>query len=275
MFITRKSYKLLCHKVLVTYFILFYLFSPSLLANQTMTACGHHDYAPWNWQSNNKIIGVCAEIAQTLFKQQNIHIDLTYVGPWPRCLKNIEAQKVDINICSFINKNRQTYTDSTQNPMSKIEQAIFIARDKPFVFNQMQDLVNKRIAIVHGVSIGQEFDDFIKNNHNHTYQVSTYKQAFHMLKLGRIDAVPMARHSGRLLLKELKLNDEIVDLPTPLLTGNLYISMAKSPLSTAVLSKIEQALLKPEHDKWVKDLIAKYSKIYHAEKTSSISTQGK
>jgi polar amino acid transport system substrate-binding protein len=86
--------------------ILMLIFSSSLYAQDAATACGHHDYPPWNWKKGNKIVGVCAKITETLLARLGVNIDMPYIGPWKRCQKYIETGQVDINICSFINVER-------------------------------------------------------------------------------------------------------------------------------------------------------------------------
>ncbi|MDX2480596.1 MAG: hypothetical protein QNK24_09700, partial [Desulfuromusa sp.] len=80
---SRSSLAVIHHAVLsflISLIILFALIIPGR-ANQKITACGHHDYAPWNWKSGDSIIGACAEITQELFRRVGVETDLKFVGP--------------------------------------------------------------------------------------------------------------------------------------------------------------------------------------------------
>jgi len=84
------------------------------LASSTLTACGHHDYPPWNWHADGKIVGVCAEVVSTLYQRLGLKVDLSYVGPWARCQQKVAAGEVDINICALRNEERSRYSRFTQ-----------------------------------------------------------------------------------------------------------------------------------------------------------------
>ncbi|UZE96397.1 substrate-binding periplasmic protein [Alkalimarinus alittae] len=241
-------------------FVILMFFSYATVAAD-LKACGHHDYAPWNWKKGGEIVGVCAEITKTLMGDLGLTVDLAYRGPWKRCQKNIENGWIDINICSFINENRQQYSDFVMTPVGINENAVFVAKAHQFSFETWPDLKGKTAGMVAGVSLGQRFDDFIKENLR-VQQVNEYLQIFKMLEVGRIDFVPTGRHSGKAMLRAYGLDDQLTDLPTPILYGNLYISMSKKSQYISLLPEIEKALRKKSHTVWVDGLIEKYTKIY-------------
>lgn len=72
--------------------------------------------SPWNWLSDGKIIGVCAEVVSTLYQRLGFNVDLSYVGPWARCQQKVAKGEVDINICALRNEERAHYSRFTRTP---------------------------------------------------------------------------------------------------------------------------------------------------------------
>lgn len=226
-----------------------------------LTACGHHDYAPWNWKSNNEIIGACAEVTKTLFAKLGVEVDLTFIGPWKRCQNYIASGKIDINICAFKNARREKYSVFTEVPMGVNENAVFIKKGNKISFNQWDDLQDKVAGMVLGVSIGEEFDNFLAQ-HVHIERVRTFVQNFQKLAVNRVDFIPTGRFSGKAMLHAFELSDKIVDLPHPILAGKLYISMSKKSKYLYLLPKIDKMLKNDGYNQWVDSLLEKYIHTY-------------
>jgi polar amino acid transport system substrate-binding protein len=230
-----------------------YAFSKNLIK-----ACGHHDYAPWNWLQDGKIVGVCAEIASDLYAKLGYELDLRYVGPWARCQKLIAEGKVDVNICSLKNETRQKYSVFSNVPIAHNEQAIFVRTKDSFEFSQLEDLKGKSIGIVRGVSLGNEIDEYLKK-HTRLVLVADYSSLFNMLQINRIDGLIVARESGKSYVQLNSLVDEIVDLPTALVLADLYISISKKSKFVDTLPLLQQVLESKDYRAWYQALFAKYN----------------
>ncbi len=240
------------------------ILSASISAEETLKACGHHDYAPWNWKKGNKIVGACAEITKTLFEKAGVKVDLSYVGPWKRCQHNIEQGKIDVNICAFINESRKEYSKFILTPMGFNENAVFVHKDRPFPFKDWNDLKAKRAGMVLGVSIGQKFDDFLKTN-TEIDRVPSFEANFHKLAIHRVDFIPVGRYSGIAMLHAFNLDQKIIDLPTPILSGNLYISMSKKSKFLHLLPEVEKMMKSKIYYNWVDELLNKHVQNYKAD----------
>ena len=263
---TRSTLALIHHGIIFLFFALIILVTLAIPchAEHKITACGHHDYAPWNWKSGDAIIGACAEITQELFRRVGVETDLKFVGPWQRCQTLIELGTVDVNICSFVNEKRKEYSQYIMTPMGFNENSVFVQKDKTFQFERWEDLAGKKTAMVLGVSIGQEFDEFLKSNTD-VILVSTFFQSFHMLARGRVDFIPVGRHSGLAMRDSFGLENEIVALNTPLLSGSLHISMSKKSPHLHLLPAIEQLMQDDGYYKWLDELLKKYTELYAEE----------
>lgn len=255
-------------KTLSTVFCCFLL----LLANPTcanepavLTACGHHNYPPWNWQFEDSIIGACSDITKRLLTELGVELDLSYQAPWKRCQNMLKQGKVDINLCSFMNPERQAYSDFITTPMGINEHAVFVRKDAAFQFTNWQDLSEKHVGMVLGVSIGKAFDDFLATEQNIT-RLRNYESAFQMLAKGRVDYVPFGKQSGLTLLHTLGLEDQIIALPRPLLSGNLYISMSKHSKYLHLLPEIEKRLQQPNYSNQLEQVLQRNRLLFSAQK---------
>jgi polar amino acid transport system substrate-binding protein len=90
--------------------VLLLIFSSYNYSENVIKACGHHDYARWNWLENGKIVGLCADIVTELYSRIGYKVDLHFVGPWKRCQKLVAQGEVDVNICSLKNDLRYGYS---------------------------------------------------------------------------------------------------------------------------------------------------------------------
>ena len=250
--------------------ILMSLFNAPLFSQEVASACGHHDYPPWNWSKNKKIVGVCAEVTEKLFANIGVKVDLTYIGPWKRCQKNIEASLIDINICSFMTPKRQNYSEYIATPMGYNENAIFVKKGREFQFTQWSDLNGKVGVMMRGVSIGKDFDNFLEQNIQ-VQRVNNNKQVFGLLELERADFTPYGRYAGIAFLQSLNMRQQFTILDKPVVQGKLYISMSKHSKYLHLLPEIEALMQEPTYSEWVAQLIKKYTDIY----ANDISTSQK
>lgn len=235
-----------------------------ILANPTLSACGHHDYPPWNWAVDGKIIGVCAEVVSTLYKRMGLDVDLSYVGPWARCQQKVASGEVDINICTLRNHDREKYSRFSKTPMAFNDIALFVNSSIAHSIQQEKDLVGKRGAMMIGVSLGSEMDDFL-SDHTSINRVNSLKQTFGLLLVNRVDFVPYGRSSGLLYLQKEKLNNNIVDLPWALQRSRLYIAVSSKSPYLYTISLLEPMLQEPGMVQWIDKLIYKYSELYREQ----------
>jgi len=141
------------------------------------------------------------------------------------------------------------------------ENAVFVRKDKKILFSAWSDLQDKIAGMVLGVSIGEEFDHFLAH-HTRVERVRTFIQNFQKLAVNRVDFIPTGRFSGKAMLHAFDLSDKIIDLPHPILTGKLYISMSKKSKHLYLLPKIDRMLQDEKHLEWVDMLLKKYIQIY-------------
>ena len=238
------------------------LIAVSNAAARVVTACGHHDYPPWNWQRGNEIVGACADVTRNVFEHLGHTVKLSYVGPWKRCQALIEIGAVDVNICSFKNPERETYSRFIDVPMGMNPIAIFVKKGREFPFSHWDDLVGRHAGIVNGVSMGPEFDTFLAKQTHLETSVDPIMN-WRKLNAGRIDFVPIGLEAGLLQTHLYGFADSIVALPNPVLLGKLYISISnKSTDLLPLIPAAEKYLAAPERQQELAALLRKYQELY-------------
>ncbi|CAJ1882171.1 MULTISPECIES: substrate-binding periplasmic protein [Aeromonas] len=237
------------------------LWLATTLTTTTLSACGHHDYPPWNWLSDGKIIGVCAEVVSTLYQRLGFNVDLSYVGPWARCQQKVAKGEVDINICALRNEERAHYSRFTRTPMAINDMAVFVRQPGSRLLQRREDLTGLRGAMMIGVSLGSEMDGFLQEN-TRIYRVNSLKQVFGLLASDRVDFVPYGRSSGRLFLSDNYPDSGLADLQWPLQRGELYISVSLQSPHLDTLEQLEPMLQTPGMSQWIDQLLEKYSDLY-------------
>lgn len=223
----------------------------SLASAREVTACGHHDYPPWNWHAGNEIVGVCADITRKAFEPLGHTVTLKFVGPWKRCQAMVESGTVDVNICSFKNVERENYSRFINVPMGFNPIAVFVKKGREFPFNKWDDLKGRRSGVVYGVSMGEEFDRFLETQ---TSLERVPDPVLNLRKLAaeRIDFTPIGLQAGLLQISIYGFNGVIVPLSHPALNGDLYISISnKSTDLHKHIPEIEKFLQRPAYQQEV------------------------
>jgi polar amino acid transport system substrate-binding protein len=237
--------------------------------NKVIKACGHHDYAPWNWLQDGHIVGVCVDLASQLFQQLGYTLDLSYVGPWKRCQQLIAQGKMDLNICAIKNDQRANYSEFSKYPIAQNENAIFVRADEPFEFNHLSDLKYQTVGLVRGVSLGNKVDDFLAKN-TQLVLVEDFSRLFQMLVLKRIDLLIVGRASGLDYIKQGHIEQEVIDLPKPVAIFNLHMAMSKKSLFLPSLTEIDQILSAKEYQNADAQLFEHHSKMFMQYKSRAL-----
>lgn len=222
-------------------------------------ACGHHDYPPWNWQQDARIVGVCADVARRAIERLGYRVDLGFVGPWKRCQEMVASGDVDVNICAFRNPERERYSVFSEPRMAQNRIAVFVPADKVSSLRAQpwQALAGSRTGLVLGVSMGPDFDAFLERE-TQVSRVSVVQQALRMLTLGRLDIVPFGWEAGLIEIERSGLVGRILPLESPALVGDLWLSVSKrSPLAGRI-QEIGAYFARQEYAEELRTLLAEH-----------------
>ena len=119
---------------------------------------------------------------------------------------------------------------------------MFVQKEKPFEYAKVSELSGKKIAVKRGFSYGDSFDKIRKQRLFDVTETSSDKASFSMLKLGRVDVVLTDEEIGKILLKEMGIEDKILKLPNPLSKNKVYLVVKKNSELLDLIPKINEAI---------------------------------
>lgn len=163
--------------------------TPLSLECTKLTATGNPEYPPYLFQDShdpNTLIGANAEIIKDIAKALNLDIEVTYSGPWSRAQRAVRNGRIDLIVGAFYTNARAKYMDYIYPAFLITRSVVWVDRNQRIEYHKKEDLIKLKGITVINNSFGQEFDDFAKT-HLSLNTVSSLKQAFLMLKLGRVD----------------------------------------------------------------------------------------
>ncbi|MEH6470107.1 MAG: transporter substrate-binding domain-containing protein [Halopseudomonas sp.] len=230
------------HRVAVLGLLLTTLLSTSVFAEKkVLTACGHHDYPPFNWRQGDTTVGVGPDAVRLIFAQLGVEVKSVYVGPWKRCLNAVRHGLVDVVVAAYVTEERKGYAQFTATPLSEDRKSVFVWKGREFPFNSWQDLAGKRAGVQLGVSYGQQFDDFLAQ-HVDVVEVAERYQYFKMLQSKRIDFIPTGAHIGVIHAHREGFGEQVVALDNPIRSGFLHIGISKRSAFVSLLPRVDHEL---------------------------------
>ncbi|MFT5720784.1 MAG: polar amino acid transport system substrate-binding protein [Motiliproteus sp.] len=228
---------------------------------QTLSACGHPYYPPVSWIQEGKLRGLAPAVTERLFNELGYKITLEADSNWKRCLRRVEQGKVDIVVAAYRISSRERHLHYSSQPVIADPISLFINRDKPFSFTRLDDLHGKTVGLLLGDSFGEAFDDYLLDNNPIEY-VSSGKQNFGKLALGRIDFMPLGRLSGELQSKKLGFYPQIIPLNRVISTEHFYLAVGRNSDLIKHLPTINRRLKEMRTDGTLKRLTAQHSQRY-------------
>ena len=133
---------------------------------------------------------------------------------------------------------------------------LFTNKENSFSYDTLDDLNTKQIGIRLGWSYGAEFD-LAKKTKLFTTTVGSPQQIYHLLNLGRLDTVIDNELTGKGVINELSISQNIKTLPQYFLVGDIYIA-AKKGTNTELIKKFNLHLSRIKDNGVYNKLLAEY-----------------
>jgi polar amino acid transport system substrate-binding protein len=153
------------------------------------------DYPPLHWYDGKSFHGASIKIATRIFADMGVPLEIRFVGPFARVLANARAGTVDVITSLKDTAERRAYLSFTTTPVFSNPVAVFVAKERPFPYSGMADLVGHRGGIVIGTEFGEPVDAFIHAHLNVTL-ASSVDSNFKKLEVGRIDYLITGYYNG-------------------------------------------------------------------------------
>lgn len=125
--------------------------------------------------------GYSWDIVRDSLHQQGYTL-LLNIRPWSRALKAVEAGSIDVLFPAGFNEKRSKIFGFSKKPVNRVAFLVYINQDQALEWKGLASLNAKVIGRLVGFNYGDKWD----NAQLKTYEVSTLKQGFELLKFKRI-----------------------------------------------------------------------------------------
>jgi polar amino acid transport system substrate-binding protein len=143
-------------------------------------------------------------------------------------------------------------------PLYQEKMVVFVNKDRPFEFNELEDLSGKVIGVNRGWSYGQKFDSAREAKLFEVNVRGNPGDNFKLLALGRIDCLILDQLSGESYVQYLGISDKIVALPVPFSMNNGYLMFSKELKMGEFLNRFNSSLENMRENGTYKAIVQKF-----------------
>lgn len=185
-----------------------------------------NSYPPYMYELEaTEADGLYPRLIAEAAKRTSYHVDIK-AYPWKRALAQ-GAAGIGAVGGAYKNDERLKIYDYSV-PLYEENLVLFVNKDRPFEFNDVEDLEGKRVGVNRGWSYGQTFDEARERELFSVNIKNSPEENFQLLALGRIDCVILDKLSGNSYVELLDIEDKITYLPKPFSINNGYLIVPKS-----------------------------------------------
>lgn len=200
-------------------------------------------WLPYENIGNKDVPGFSTEVVTNVLNEMGVKWDLREY-PWARALKEVFEGRRDALFTAFWTEERARYVYYPKEPLAK-ERWLFFVRRKDtehLSFVSYDEIKNRRIGVLRGASVSEEFWKFVKKYSNYE-AAKTDDLNFKKLVKGRIDYVVTSYSNGIELARQMGISDQIAFLPSPIISeDDLYIIFSKKSVSPSFVDAFSDAL---------------------------------
>lgn len=219
-------------------------------------------YIPYGFMENGVIKGIAVDVVSEAFRRQGFTVELQML-PWTRALQMVEDGDTDGIYCAFYSDKRAIFMQYLKEPIAYEAQYVYTLKDSPVRFDgTMESLKPYRIGAQQDYYYGEAFE---KAKGDSAYQIEQVIEVpINIRKLldGRIDAMVDHHLSMLYYLKQMNLQDVIVEQPIPLREpSGLYLAFTKKRfVDQALIQSIDEELVKMKQDGSYQDIVDRYTR---------------
>lgn len=200
-------------------------------------------WLPYEDISNAEAPGFSTEVIGQVLQEMGVKTE-TRESPWARAVKDVFEGKRDALYTAFWTEERASYCLYPTEPLTREKWVFFIrsADAEKLVFTSYDELKDRRIGILRGASVTEEFWEFVKRHRNYE-EVKTDEVNFKKLEKGRLDYVVTSYSNGVMLVKEMGLTGKIQPLPSPIIKeDDLFIIFSKKTVAPEFVERFSASL---------------------------------
>ncbi len=213
-------------------------------------------YPPYEYQNENKIVGMDVEILQKAAQLAEIEIDIEFY-PWKRAMVMAKAGKADGIFSLAHSKEREMFFYFPAPPLSIGKKRIFSNNNFAGDIAKPEDLKGHTVGVVRGNTYGEQFD---KNNNFKRDQSKNQEQLLLKLEKGRYDLAVENEIVAAYIIKKNNIKG-LRPLTYVAAEAKYYLGVSKkSKRAKELLTKISTALAHMKETGALETIRAKYKK---------------
>lgn len=187
------------------------------------------DYPPLHWYDGATLRGASVQLAQKIFADMGVPVELRYVGPFPRLMANAQHGQVDVVATLKRTPEREAFLTFTTVPAFANPVSVFVARRRGFHYAGWDDLIGHTGGIATGTRFGEPFDTFLAQK-LHIETSSSLESNFRKLAVGRIDYLITGYYNGVAYLEGHRQQEQFIALQPPVNQSENHIAFySKGP----------------------------------------------
>ncbi len=229
-----------------------FIYLPFLAHAQSSVILSNDPWPPYILGESGKSPpgGSGVTLIKKIFDQlENVKVKFK-LSPWKRVLKEAEFGKVDGIMLILKTDERSEYLDFTIPLFEKRRLLWYSSERYPdgIHWNTLKDLSRYKIGAGSGYSLGSELNAAVKQGVLKVQQVYHIDLAFKMLKMGRIDIIPLNEAVAYDIIKKNGWLDLIVADEKPVSTSVYHMSFSKKSLAKKLIPRINQIITEMKNE---------------------------
>lgn len=232
----------------LAFILILTLFSTPMYAQNTMKMVYFHNFPPFSWEDDNKQMqGILIDVIN-----ESIHarmgISVSHKGyPWARAQYMVKHNRADAFVTVPTPKRRE-YTKISKEPAVIATFTLFIKDGNPKIW----DLKNvKKISDLKRFKIGSYIGNGWADKNLAGIDVDlgpTLDTTLNKLIKGRFDVYPGVSQVTRHRIRELDLQNEIIELPNIIDSSTFNLCIGKKSPYVNILPKFDETVRKMRDD---------------------------
>jgi len=200
------------------------------------------DYPPYAYEENGEVKGVAVEIVKEVFNRMGDKVKIT-VYPWKRSIELVKSGSADAIFTIYHTPERTQFLDYSSEVLVSQKTALFVAANSNLRFNgNLEELQNITFGVVLGVSYGEKFDSFVKNNKPQLSVAYDGTASMRALLEGRHNAVVSNVTGAKTILKKMGRQNEVKMLEPFLQDVTSYLAFSKTNKLSDIRLKFDKTL---------------------------------
>lgn len=218
------------------------------------------NYIPYGFEENGIIKGIAVDVLNEAFARQGYGIELK-MFPWTRGLQMVEDGDTDGIFCAFYSEERAIYMQYLNEPIAYEAQYVYTLKDSPVNFDGTLDSLKPyRIGVIQDWFYGGDFERAVKARTLNVEKVTDLPINLQKLMDGRIDAIVNPRFSTLYYLKQMNIQDKVIEQSVPFREpSGLYLAFTKKRfVDQELIRKIDEELMQMKIDGTYQKIVDTY-----------------